>query len=86
MDRFGSIVGTYIADASIGYAHIIDLSVDSAKINALAVTDGHISNLSATKIQTGTIGVGVTVGGDPNNPADAKVFIDGATGRIIIRD
>ena len=80
IDRFGSIVGTYIADASIGYAHIVDAAIDSAKINALAVTDGHISNLSATKIQTGTIGVGVTVGGD------AKVFIDGATGRIIIRD
>jgi hypothetical protein len=46
----------------------------------LAVTSAHIANLNANKIQAGTIGVGITIGGD------AKVEIDGVTGRIIIRD
>jgi hypothetical protein len=80
MDREGGIVGTYIADAAIGFAHIQEASIDDAHIRRLAVNSAHITSVNAETIQAGTIGVGVTVGGD------AKVFIDGVTGRIIIRD
>jgi hypothetical protein len=80
LDRAGGVLGSYIDFAQIKTAHIDDAQITNAKIEDATITYAKIDTVNAESIQTGTIGVGVTVGGD------AKVFIDGATGRIIIRD
>jgi hypothetical protein len=80
MDRTGAIIGTYIADAQIGTAHIQDATIQAAHIDQLAVNSAHMKSVNADAIQAGTIGVGLNLGGEN------KIFLDGVTGRIIVRE
>ena len=95
MDRTGSIIGAYIADASIETAHIIDATITNAKIEDATIEYAKIKSVNADTITTGTLDVGqsIHVGGYLSRetgvgsaPATSKILIDGLTGRIIIRD
>jgi len=87
-DREGSILFSSLKDVTITNSHFEAGTIDGSIITNSTISNPQISTdytITANQIEAGTISVGINVG-ESGISGGTTIVIDGASGRIIIRD